>query len=65
MTRKLTLFLIALLATFSLQAQYDTLVTGGIIALISDKSQKADYQPYKRLQQENIGKRRFLILQKV
>ncbi len=50
--------------TVLLQAQYDALVSGGIIAVISDKSQKATYPRYKRLQQETIGKRRFLILQK-
>jgi 23S rRNA (guanine2535-N1)-methyltransferase len=47
-----------------LQAQSDVLVTGGIAAVVSDKSQKATYPRYKRLQQEHIGKRRFLILQK-
>jgi 23S rRNA (guanine2535-N1)-methyltransferase len=47
-----------------LQAQYDVLVAGGIAAVVSDKSQKATYPLYKRLQQENIGNRRFLILQK-
>ncbi len=52
------------LITALLQAQYDVLVAGGIAAIISDKSQKATYPRYKRLQQETIGKRRFLILQK-
>lgn len=47
-----------------LQAQYDVLVSGGIIAVVSDKSQKATYPQYQRLQQEMIGKRRFNILQK-
>ncbi|MEQ8674909.1 MAG: N-6 DNA methylase [Aggregatilineales bacterium] len=53
------------LITSLLQAQYDVLVAGGIIAVVSDKSQKATYPRYKRLQQDTIGKRRFLILQKV
>ncbi len=53
------------LTTSLLQAQYDVLVIGGIAAVVSDKSQKATYPRYKRLQQETIGKRRFLILQKV
>ncbi len=52
------------LITALLQAQYDVLVSGGIAAVISDKSQKATCSGYKRLQQETIGKRRFLILQK-
>lgn len=47
-----------------LQAKYDVLVSGGIIAVVSDKSQKATYPQYQRLQQETIGKRRFIILQK-
>jgi tRNA G10 N-methylase Trm11 len=52
------------LITALLQAQYEALVAGGIAAVISDKSQKAPYPRYQRLQQETIGKRRFLILQK-
>jgi 23S rRNA (guanine2535-N1)-methyltransferase len=51
--------------TALLEAQYDVLVAGGIAAVISDKSQKAIYPGYKRLEQETLGKRRFLILQKV
>ncbi len=47
-----------------LQAQYEALITGGIAAVISDKSQQVTHTRYKRLQQETIGKRRFLILQK-
>lgn len=53
------------LITSLLQAQYAALVSGGIAAVVSDKSQKVTYPRYKRLQQETIGKRRFLILQKV
>ncbi len=53
------------LITALLQAQTDVLVSGGLVAVISDKSQKATYPRYKQLQQETIGKRRFLILQKV
>ncbi len=53
------------LITALLQAQYEALVAGGIVAVISDKSQRATSPRYKRLQQETIGKRRFLILQKV
>jgi tRNA G10 N-methylase Trm11 len=53
------------LITSLLQAQYDVLVSGGIAAVVSDKSQKATYLRYKRLDQETIGKRRLLILQKV
>jgi 23S rRNA (guanine2535-N1)-methyltransferase len=52
-----------LIAAF-LQAQEEVLVADGIIAVISDKSQKAIYPGYKRLQQETVGKRRFLLLQK-
>lgn len=52
------------LITALLQAQYDVLVTGGIAAMINDKSQKATYPHYQRLEHETIGKRRFIILQK-
>jgi len=52
------------LITTLLQAQYQTLVTGGIAAVISDKSQRGSHPRYQRLQQETLGKRRFIILQK-
>ncbi|MCC6612904.1 MAG: hypothetical protein IT320_05450 [Anaerolineae bacterium] len=48
-----------------LQAQSDVLVSGGIAAVVSDKSQVATYPRYQRLQQETIGKRRILILRKL
>ena len=48
-----------------LQAQADVLVSGGIAAVVSDKSQPATYPRYRRLQRETIGNRRFLILQKI
>lgn len=48
-----------------LDAQYETLVTGGIIAIISDKSQQRTTHPkYSQRQHETLGKRRILILQK-
>jgi len=47
-----------------IHVQYDALVDGGIIAIISDKKQKAAYPQFKRLQHETAGKRRFTILQK-
>ncbi len=47
-----------------LDVQYDVLGDDGIIALISDKQQKAVHPHYTQLQHETIGKRRFVILQK-
>lgn len=52
------------LITALLRAQFNVLKAGGIAVVISDKSQKATYSSYTRLQQETMGKRRFLILQK-
>ena len=53
------------LITALLQAQADVLVSGGIVAVISNKSQPATYPRYRRLQHGTVGSRRFLILQKV
>jgi len=47
-----------------LEAQYNCLVRAGITVVISSKKQRATYPRYARLQEETIGKRRILILQK-
>ena len=48
-----------------LKAQYPVLADDGVIAIISDKKQRTSYTNYVRLQENTIGKRRILILQKV
>lgn len=48
-----------------LKAQYKALANDGIVAIISDKKQRAIYPNYIRLQENTIGKRRILILQKL
>lgn len=48
-----------------LKAQYHTLADDGVVAIISDKKQRASYPDYVRLQETTIGKRRILILQKL
>jgi len=47
-----------------LDAQFDTLVIGGIVAIISDKTQRATHPNYHQRQHETLGKRRIMILQK-
>jgi hypothetical protein len=40
----------------------DVLKPTSIVALLSDKGQKASYEGYQRLEQFQIGKRRVLLL---
>ena len=47
-----------------LDAQYESLVAEGILAIISDKSQRATHPRYHQRQHETLGKRRIMILQK-
>lgn len=47
-----------------LDAQLESLVVGGIIAIISDKTQRATHPHYSQRQHEILGKRRIMILQK-
>jgi len=48
-----------------LDAQAETLISGGIVAIISDKTQqRATHPNYIQRQHETLGKRRILILQK-